>query len=67
MSIKTYRDLNVFREAYQLALDVSRASRLLPAYEQFEIGKQLRRAVRSIPANIVEGWAKRVSPPEFRR
>jgi len=67
MSIKTYKDLNVFREAYQLALDVSRASRFLPGYEQFEIGKQLRRAVRSIPANIVEGWAKRASPLEFRR
>jgi len=67
MPIKTYRDLNVFREAYQLALDVSRASRILPAYEQFESGKQLRRAVRSIPANIVEGWAKRASPTEFKR
>jgi len=67
MPIKTYRDLNVFREAYQLALDVSRASRILPAYEQFEIGKQLRRAVRSIPANIVEGWAKRASATEFKR
>jgi four helix bundle protein len=55
MSIKTYKDLNVFREAYQLALDISRASRSLPVYEQFEIGKQLRRAVRSVPVNIVEG------------
>ena len=67
MSIKTYKDLNVFCEAYHLALDVSRASRLFPGYEQFEIGKQLRRAVRSIPANIVEGWAKRASPLEFKR
>src|ERR1700687_2847390 len=67
MSVKTYKDLNVFRDAYQLALDVSRASRTLPGYEQFEIGKQLRRATRSIPANIVEGWAKRASPLEFKR
>lgn len=67
MSIKTYRDLNVFREAYRLALDVSRASRLLPGYEQFELGRQLRRATRSIPANIVEGWAKRSLPLEFKR
>jgi len=27
----------------------------------------LRRAARSIPANIVEGWAKRSSPAEFKR
>lgn len=67
MAIRTYRDLNVFCESYRLALDVSRANRALPAFEQFELGKQLRRAARSIPANIVEGWAKRTSPVEFRR
>jgi len=67
MAIKTYKDLNVFREAYQLALDVSRPSRMFPGHEQFELGRQLRRAARSIPANIVEGWAKRASALEFRR
>jgi four helix bundle protein len=67
MSIKTYKDLNVFRESYQLALDVSLASRLFPGHEQFEIGRQIRRAARSIPVNIVEGWAKRASPVEFKR
>jgi four helix bundle protein len=65
--IKTYKDLNVFRESYKLALDVSRAARTFPPPEQFELVKQLRRAARSIPANIVEGWAKRASAPEFKR
>jgi four helix bundle protein len=67
MSIKTYKDLNVFRESYQLALDVSRASRLFPGHEQFELGRQLRRAARSVPVNVVEGWAKRASAIEFKR
>ena len=67
MSIKTYKDLNVFRESYQLALDVSRASRSLPGHEQFELGRQLRRAARSVPVNVVEGWAKRASAVEFKR
>ena len=67
MPIKTYKDLNVFRESYQLALDVSRASRLFPGHEQFELGRQMRRAARSIPVNIVEGWAKRASAIEFKR
>jgi len=61
MPIKTHKDLNVFRESYQLALDVSKAAKRFPAPEQFELVKQLRRAARSIPANIVEGWAKRSS------
>lgn len=67
MPIKTYKDLNVFRESYNLALDVSRAARRFPSPEQFELVRQLRRAARSIPVNIVEGWAKRSSAAEFKR
>jgi len=67
MPIKTYKDLNVFRESYGLALEVSRTTRKFPGPEQFELARQLRRAARSIPANIVEGWAKRSSPAEFKR
>src|SRR5882762_1617331 len=33
----------------------------------FELTRQLRRAARSIPANIVEGWAKRSAAAEFKR
>jgi four helix bundle protein len=67
MPIKTYKDLNVYRESYSLALDVSRITRKFPSAEQFELARQLRRAARSVPANIVEGWAKRSSPAEFKR
>jgi four helix bundle protein len=65
--IKTYKDLNVFRESYGLALEISRTPRRFPAAEQFELARQLRRAARSIPANIVEGWAKRSAAAEFKR
>ena len=67
MAIKTYKDLNVFQESYKLALDVSKAAKRFPPPEQFELVKQLRRAARGIPANIVEGWAKRSSAAEFKR
>lgn len=67
MTIRTYHDLDVFRESYSAALDVSRLCKRLPPVEQYELARQLRRAARSIPANIVEGWGKRASTPEFKR
>jgi len=67
MAIRTYRDLDVFREAYAAALDVSKLVKRFPPFEQVEMARQLRRSARSVPANIVEGWAKRQSPAEFKR
>ncbi len=67
MAIRTYRDLDVFREAYAAALDISKLTKSFPSFEQFELARAVRRSARSIPANIVEGWAKRQSVPEFKR
>lgn len=57
----------MFRESYEAALAISKQAKQFPPYEQFELARQLRRAARSIPANIVEGWAKRNSTAEFKR
>ena len=65
--IRTYQDLDVYREPYEAALLVSKLSRRFPAVEQVELARQLRRSARSIPANIAEGWAKRKSTLEFKR
>jgi four helix bundle protein len=65
--VRSYRDLLVYQQAYRLALNVSSFTKVLPRTEQFELGRQLRRCSRSVPANIVEGWAKRNSPAEFKR
>jgi four helix bundle protein len=67
LAIRSYRDLDVYRESYTAAIEVSRVSRTFPRVEQVELARQLRRAARSIPANIAEGWAKRNSTQEFRR
>ena len=67
MPVRTYRDLDVFQEAYAVALAVSRLTKSFPSLEQVGLARQLRRAARSVPANIVEGWAKRASDAEFKR
>jgi four helix bundle protein len=65
--VRTYRDLLVYKQAYQLALSASKFTKTLPREEQFELGRQLRRSARSIPANIIEGWTKRNSAADFKR
>jgi four helix bundle protein len=65
--VRTFRDLLVYKQAYRLALEISRLSREFPREEQYELGRQIRRSSRSVAANIVEGWTKRSSVAEFKR
>jgi four helix bundle protein len=65
--VRHYSDLLAYKQAHQLALDVTQFTKKFPRNEQFELGRQLRRSARSVLANIVEGWTKRVSAAEFKR
>lgn len=53
-----YRDLEVYQRSYKLALEIHEFSLTLPKYLQFDLGDQIRRASRSIPSNIAEGYAR---------
>src|SRR5262249_62235460 len=64
----TFEDLQVFQRAYRVSLDVHRASLQFPAVEQHVLADQIRRASKSICANIAEGFGKqRRSGAEFKR
>ena len=61
-------DLEVFRRAYRLSLEVHRVSLEFPRIEQFALADQVRRASKSICANLAEGFGKqRQSRVEFGR
>src|SRR6202030_1955843 len=61
-------DLEVFQRAYRLSLEVHRASLEFPRIEQYALADQLRRASKSICANLAEGFAKQSgSAAEYRR
>lgn len=64
--IKSFRDLEVYKEAYELAITVNRNVNKLPIFERNDLGSQLRRASKSVPANIAEGWAKRRFEKQFK-
>ena len=68
MVAKSFEDLEVFQRAYRLSLDIHRVSLRLPKIEQQALGDQVRRASKSIPVNIAEGFGKQTSSVvEFRR
>ena len=66
--VERAEDLEVFRRAYRLSLEVHRASLEFPRIEQFALADQIRRASKSICANVAEGFGKqRQSRIEFHR
>ena len=61
-------DLAVFRRAYRVSLDVHHASLAFPAIEQWALADQVRRASKSICANLAEGFARQgTAPRDFAR
>lgn len=64
--IQSFKDLEVYQEGYDLAISVNKAVNNLPLFEKHDLGSQLRRASKSVPANIAEAWGKRRFPKEFK-
>lgn len=54
-TIASYRDLQVWQKAMDLAAEVYRLAKLMPKTEEYRLTSQLLRAVASVPANIAEG------------
>ncbi len=68
-AIKQVEDLDVFRKAYKLSLELHEKSLGFPKHEQYHgIADQLRRASKGICANLAEGFGKQAySKAEFKR
>ena len=58
VSIRTYKDLEVWRGGIELAVRAYECTDGFPRYERFGISSQMYRAAVSIPANIAEGQCK---------
>ena len=61
MAIETYRDLEVWQQAMDLAVACYQATKAFPRDELFGLTSQIRRAASSIPANIAEGQGRRTT------
>ena len=66
--VVSFEDLEVFQRAYRLSLEIHRSSLTFPSVEQRALADQIRRASKSICANIAEGYGRQKrSKAEFRR
>ena len=59
MSIERFEQLEVWREAHQVVLEIYKVTSKLPSEEKFGLVSQMRRAAVSVPGNIAEGFKRR--------
>ncbi len=65
MKYNGYKDLKVYKLAYKLTMEIFEETKQFPQEERYSLTDQMRRSSRSVPANIAEGWKKRVYPKMF--
>jgi len=63
--MKSYRDLEIYKLSYDLAVEVHRFSLTLPNYELYEEGSQVRKSSKGITSCIVEGYGRRKYKADF--
>ena len=64
--MKSFQELDAWKEAHKLTLAIYRISASFPKDERFGIISQVRRAAASLGANIAEGFGRR-STKDFIR
>lgn len=60
-----FRDLKVYQLAFKLATEIFNDSKHFPVEERYSLTDQVRRASRSVAANIGEGYRKKRYPKMF--
>lgn len=66
MSISKVNDLNVYKVAFKLAMDIFHITVKFPKEEKYSLTDQIRRSSRSISINIAEDWGKILSSNDIQ-
>jgi four helix bundle protein len=62
---KSYRDLDIYKKAHRLAMEIHQMSLNLPKFEMYEEGSQIRKSSKSVKNTMVEGFGRRRYKLEF--
>jgi four helix bundle protein len=52
----SYKKLNIWKKSRELVIDIHKMTLALPKFELYETGSQIRRSIKAVKANIVEGY-----------
>jgi four helix bundle protein len=65
--ITSFLDLEVYKESFQLNIEMEEFLKSFPQSEKFLLIDQMKRCSRSIPAQIAEGYGRKDSVKEFQK
>ncbi len=65
--MKSYRELDVYKESKQLAIEIHKMTLTLPKFELYEEGSQIRRSSKAVTSAIVEGYGRKRYKQDFIR
>ncbi|WP_207510197.1 four helix bundle protein [Longitalea luteola] len=65
MGVKDIRDSRAYKLAFEVAMEIFEISKTFPKEERFSLTDQIRRASRSVCANIAEAYRKKFYPAHF--
>lgn len=63
----SYRNLEIWKLAREVSIEIHKMSLTLPKIEQFEEAQQIRRSSKSVRSTIVEGYGRRYYKADFIR
>jgi four helix bundle protein len=59
MKIKSHKELRVWQDAMDTAMEIFHSTKVFPDTERFSLTDQIRRSSRSVATNLSEAWRKR--------
>ena len=60
-----YKDLTLYKKAYQLSMDIFNATKNFPSEEKYDLNHQIRRSSRSVCTNFAEAYRRRKYKAHF--